>query len=66
MELYYNQINTLEFSYKFLLSSYNYISCVWEPTIEKVFKTAILRALRDRYMSRIFQHLVFLQIHKLN
>ena len=37
MELNYNQINTLEFSYKFLLSSYNYISCIWEPILEDIF-----------------------------
>ena len=30
-----NPDNKIESTFSFLLSSYNYISCIWEPTIEK-------------------------------
>ena len=32
-----NQPNSIEFNLNILLSSYNYISCVWEPILENIF-----------------------------
>ena len=37
VSLNYNQQNTIECNLNILLSSYNYISCIWEPILENLF-----------------------------
>ena len=48
------QDNTITSYFSILLSSYNYISCVWEPTIEKLF-IQFLYEEKDEYLCKNFR-----------
>ena len=48
------QDNTITSYFSILLSSYNYISCIWEPTIEKLF-IQFLYEEKNEYRSKNFK-----------